>query len=80
MKGLYAKSKAEATANVLKAAERGLTAMVVHPSGMIGPENDTKGYMKEMMRTCLKVHIPFSVSGGYDFADVRDAADKTVFF
>lgn len=39
VKGIYGKSKAEATAYVLKAAERGLNAMVVHPSGIIGAED-----------------------------------------
>lgn len=39
VKGIYGKSKAEATAYVMKAAERGLNAMVVHPLGIIGPED-----------------------------------------
>lgn len=38
VQGWYAKSKAEATRNVLAAVrERGLDAVVVHPSGIIGP-------------------------------------------
>ncbi len=35
--GLYAKTKAAATAIVLRAAKKGLNASVVHPSGIFGP-------------------------------------------
>lgn len=75
VKGIYGKSKAEATAYVLKAAERGLSAMVVHPSGMIGPEDFSGGYMTEMVKAYLKGYFPCAIEGGYDFVDVRDVAD-----
>lgn len=75
VKGIYGKSKAEATAYVLKAAERGLNARVVHPSGIIGAEDFSKGYMTEMIRAYLKGYFPCAVGGGYDFVDVRDVAD-----
>lgn len=78
VKGIYGKSKAEATAYVLKAAERGLNAMVVHPSGIIGAEDFSGGYMTEMIRAYLKGHFPCAVEGGYDFVDVRDVADGIV--
>lgn len=75
VKGIYGKSKAEATAYVLKAAERGLNAMVVHPSGLIGPEDFSGGYMTQMVKAYLKGYFPCAVEGGYDFVDVRDVAD-----
>lgn len=74
VKGIYGKSKAEATAYVLKAAERGLNAMVVHPSGIIGAEDFSGGYMTGMIRAYLKGCFPCAVEGGYDFVDVRDVA------
>ena len=40
--GGYAKTKAEATQAVLDAAAAGLDAVVVHPSGIIGPYEGTK--------------------------------------
>lgn len=76
--GIYGKSKAEATAYVLKAAERGLNAMVVHPSGIIGPEDFSGGYMMNMVKAYLKGYFPCSIEGGYDFVDVRDVADGIV--
>lgn len=78
VKGIYGQSKAEATAYVIKAAERGLNAMVVHPSGIIGPEDYSGGYMTETIRAYLKGYFPCSIEGGYDFVDVRDVADGII--
>ena len=35
--GQYTKSKAAATNEVFKGVERGLDAVIVHPTGVIGP-------------------------------------------
>lgn len=78
VKGIYGKSKAEATAYVLKAAERGLDARVVHPSGIIGPGDISGGYMTETIMSYLKGYFPCAVEGGYDFVDVRDVADGII--
>lgn len=78
VKGIYGKSKAEATAYVQKASERGLYAMTVHPSGMIGPEDYSGSYMTETIKAFLKGYFPCAVEGGYDFADVRDVADGII--
>lgn len=78
VKGIYGKSKAEATAYVQKASERGLHAMIVHPSGMIGPEDYSDGYMTETIKAFVKGYLPCAVEGGYDFVDVRDVADGII--
>lgn len=78
VKGVYGKSKAEATAYVQKASERGLYALTVHPSGMIGPEDYSGGYMTETIKAYLKGYFPCAVEGGYDFVDVRDVADGII--
>lgn len=78
VKGIYGKSKAEATNYVLRAAKKGLDAVVVHPSGIIGPGGGFNGYMAETIRLYLKGCFPMAVEGGYDFVDVRDAADGIV--
>ncbi len=76
--GPYAKSKAEATAMVLKAAENGLNACVVHPSGIIGPGDAAIGSMTGMIASFCRGKLPMGVKGGYDFADVRDVASGIV--
>ena len=72
--GDYAKSKAAATELVLDAAQRGLNAGVVFPSGIIGPGDIQGGSFTSMAKAFLAGRLPFAVRGGYDFVDVRDAA------
>lgn len=75
VEGAYGKSKAEATAYVQKAADRGLPAVIVHPSGIIGPGDYNGGYLTELIHIYAKHNILLGVKGGYDFVDVRDVAD-----
>ena len=72
--GDYAKSKAMATALVLEAAEAGLNASVVFPSGIIGPNDRGEGSISQLLLSYLSGKLPLAVKGGYDFVDVRDVA------
>ncbi len=78
VKGIYGKTKAEATAYVKRAAQKGLDAVIVHPSGIIGPGDDAKGYMTETIRLYLRGYFPTAIEGGYDFVDVRDVAEGII--
>ncbi len=75
MDGDYAKSKAAATELVFDAAERGLNASIVLPSGIIGPGDLQGGSFTSMARSFLAGKLPLAVRGGYDFVDVRDVAN-----
>jgi dihydroflavonol-4-reductase len=72
--GGYAKTKAEATAAVLEAAENGLDAVVVHPSGILGPYDSGGNHLVQLVRDFIHGKLPACVRGGYDFVDVRDVA------
>lgn len=73
--GAYAKTKAEATQAVLDAAKGGLNAVIVHPSGIVGPfDRHRSNYLVQMMQLYLEHRLPAGVQGGYDFVDVRDVA------
>ena len=72
--GDYAKSKSAATELVFDAAERGLNASIVFPSGIIGPGDLQGGSFTSMAKSFLSGKLPFAVRGGYDFVDVRDVA------
>lgn len=74
VEGLYAKTKAEATAIVLDAAARGLNACVVHPSGICGPYDYGAGHLTQLLRDYCEGRLKAGVNGGYDFVDVRDVA------
>jgi len=70
--GHYDKSKAIATQLVLDESLKGLSTVVVHPSGIIGPHGLLTGNMMKMISLFVKGRFPFAVKGGYDFVDVRD--------
>ena len=74
--GLYAQTKAEATAYVLAVArERGLNATVVHPSGICGPNDyDGNNHLTQLIRDWHDGRLTAGILGGYDFVDVRDVA------
>ncbi len=73
--GAYAKTKAAATQAVLDAGREGLDVVVVHPSGIIGPNDHSGNHLVQMITDYLKGKLPACVKGGYDFVDVRDVAD-----
>ena len=58
--GGYAKAKAEATQAVLEAAEAGLDAVVVHPSGILGPYDNGSNHLVHMVKTFLTENCPAS--------------------
>lgn len=72
--GGYAKTKAEATQAVLDAVAEGLDAVVVHPSGILGPYDTSGNHLVQLVRDYLWGKLPACVRGGYDFVDVRDVA------
>ncbi|PWM39548.1 MAG: dihydroflavonol 4-reductase [Clostridiales bacterium] len=76
--GGYAKTKAAATQAVLDAAEQGLNAVVVHPSGILGPYDQSGNHLVQMVNDYILGHLPACVKGGYDFVDVRDVADGCI--
>ena len=75
IRGDYARTKAESTAYVFSAArERGLDAVIVHPSGVVGPYDFGATYLTKLVLDYAAHKIPAGVRGGYNFVDVRDVA------
>lgn len=72
--GAYAATKAEATEAVLEAVKNGLDAVVVHPSGIVGPYDSGNNHIVQLISMCISGRLPAGVTGGYDFVDVRDVA------
>ena len=73
--GLYAKTKAEASKYVMEATKRGLNAVIVHPSGIFGPNDYGPGHLTELIIDYYKRRLTAAVRGGYDFVDVRDVVE-----
>ena len=79
IKGSYAKTKAEATRLILQAAAKNeIDAVIVHPAGIIGPQDYSMGYMGKLIYQFLSGKLKAYTSGGYNFVDVRDVVEGMV--
>ncbi len=76
--GYYAKTKAAATQAVMDATRDGFDAVVVHPSGIIGPYDYLNSHTTRLFKRLVDGKLPGMVRGGYDFVDVRDVADGII--
>lgn len=75
VRGCYSQSKALATQAVLDAVEhRGLNACVVHPSGIMGPEDYAVGETTGTMIKIINGEMPMGIDGTFNLCDVRDLA------
>ena len=75
VKGLYAKSKAEATKIVLEHKDGPMDVVIVHPSGVIGPYDYKMSNTSQMFIDFMLGRLTAYLKGGYNFVDVRDAAE-----
>ncbi len=75
VEGGYAKTKAEAAAFVLEAAQQsGLPAVLLHPSGILGPMDGGNNNLVEAVKNFVSGKLRVCPQGGYDLVDVRDVA------
>ena len=79
VRGLYAKTKAEAAAYVMYAVKnKNLNACIIHPSGIIGPNDFGNSHLTELVKEVSNGKLLACVRGGYNFVDVRDVADGVI--
>jgi len=77
-KTIYEFTKAEGEREVMKAVKEGLNAIILNPTAVIGPF-DFRGSL--LGQAILKIHqnkLPFLVSGGYNWVDVRDVVSASI--
>jgi dihydroflavonol-4-reductase len=72
--GIYDRTKAEASLAVLAAVEEGLDAVIVCPTGVVGPNDYLGSEMGSLILGWLKAGVSLLIDGAYDFVDVRDVA------
>lgn len=70
----YDRSKALGQLEVLKAADRGLNALVVCPTAVLGPMDFKPSRMGEVLLSIYHNSYPVLIDGGYDWVDARDVA------
>ena len=77
--GAYSQSKATATQMVLDSVRvMGLKACVVHPSGILGPNDHALGETTRTVLQIIKGEMPMGMQGSFNLCDVRDLAAGTI--
>jgi dihydroflavonol-4-reductase len=72
--GEYDRTKAEASIKVLEAVADGLDAVLVCPTGVIGPYDYRGSEMGNLITGWMHQKMQFIIEGMFDFVDVRDIA------
>ena len=72
--GAYDRSKAEASILVQQAVREGLDAVIVCPTGVVGPYDYRRSEMGEMILEWMSSRVSLLIEGFFDFVDVRDVA------
>lgn len=74
----YDSSKASASLEILNAVSRGMDAVIVCPTGVIGPFDFRRSEMGQLILDCVEQKPMLYVDGAYDFVDVRDVAQGLI--
>jgi dihydroflavonol-4-reductase len=74
----YDRSKAGGEAEVRKRVAKGLEAMILHPSGILGPYDFGPSRMGRVFVDMFHRRLPALVPGGFDWVDVRDVVDSAI--
>ncbi|MEM5767473.1 MAG: NAD-dependent epimerase/dehydratase family protein [Bacillota bacterium] len=73
--GWYSRTKAIASQKVLDAVrQHGLNACIVHPSGILGPNDYAVGEVTKTVIQIVNGEMPIGMQGSFNLCDVRDLA------
>lgn len=78
VKGDYAKSKAIATKEVMKAFKEGLEGYIIFPTGICGPFDYKLSHFSRVLLKYKEKKLRIAVEGKFDFVDVRDVANALI--
>lgn len=76
--GEYNKTKALASVAVRQATRNGLDAVIVCPTGAIGPYDYKRSQMASLFIDFVNRKLKAYINGAYDYVDVRDVAEGMV--
>ena len=74
----YNRSKALGHQMVLEETRRGLDAVIINPTSVMGPNDFKPSLIGQAMIQLYKGKIPALIPGGYDWVDVRDVVKGTI--
>jgi dihydroflavonol-4-reductase len=72
--GEYDRTKAEATLAVQQAVQAGLDAVIVCPTGIVGPHDYRDSELGTVVRGWMRQRLALLTDGVFDWVDVRDIA------
>lgn len=68
----YDRSKAAGEAALREVVDDGLEAVIINPTGVVGPIDPGPSRMGVVLRATAAGHLPASIQGSFDWVDVRD--------
>jgi len=68
----YDRSKAAGEKEVMSGIDRGLDAIIISPTAVIGPYDYEPSFLGEALLNLARGKMPALVPGGFDWVDVRD--------
>ncbi len=74
----YGLSKAESEREVWRGIERGLDAVIINPTAIIGPYDYQPSFFGQVLIALANRKLPALVSAGFDWVDARDVADGAI--
>ena len=74
----YNRSKALGENEVRRGIEKGLNAVILNPTAVIGPHDYEPSYLGRALLNMARHRLPALVTGGYDWVDVRDVVQGAV--
>jgi dihydroflavonol-4-reductase len=74
----YDRSKAMGDAEVRRAVEQGLNAIILYPTAIIGPYDWRPSHVGDVLLALCCQRMPALVSSGFDWVDVRDVAEGAI--
>ena len=74
----YDRSKALGEMEIQNGIERGLDAIIIIPSGILGPYDFRPSYLGESLQLMQHNGLPALTTGGYNWVDARDVATGAI--
>lgn len=75
---VYDRSKAAGEAELRGAVAGGLEAVIVNPTGVIGPQDFARSRVNAVIMAMFDGTLPALIDGGFDWVDVRDVASSMI--
>lgn len=74
----YSRSKALACKEVIDGIAKGLDAVILTPTGIIGPNDYQPSYFGEVLLSLARGALPALINSGFDWVDVRDVVECAI--